>query len=233
MKPARLACVLPALLDTVALLAACATPGTGPASVGLPALRAGDAWAYNRLNGYNGELEAVVKYEVAEVKGGTVQVRVFKNGKLAGSRTYASGWNPLRGKLPDGTRVGFEPPYPAFPFPLVLGKSWKQSIVALAPAAGKRTRITVYGWVRGWERVKVPAGEFDALKVRRQAYLDDADWWRTATEIEETAWYAPGVGRFIKHEERSHYRELTHGRIPFVIRGDYTVDELVSFSRGS
>jgi hypothetical protein len=53
--------------------------------------------------------------------------------------------------------------------------------------------MLVTGRVRGWETVKVPAGEFKALKVERTLYLGDYDSFRGITQRTETEWYAPDV----------------------------------------
>jgi hypothetical protein len=89
----------------------------------------------------------------------------------------------------------------------------------------------VLGWVTGWERVQVPAGEFDALKIERATYAGDGDFWRTQTEIYESDWYAPQIGAIIKHEERSQWIQRTYRGQP-LYQGDRTTLELIAYNRG-
>jgi len=91
----------------------------------------------------------------------------------------------------------------------------------------------VYGRVAGWEHITVPAGEFDALRIERASYLDDEEFWRWGTRAYQTDWYAPAVGRFVRHEENSAFYEKS-GRWPNnERRGDWTVMELQAYEAGS
>jgi hypothetical protein len=58
--------------------------------------------------------------------------------------------------------------------------------------------------VLGWETVKVPAGEFRAMKVERTMYLGDYETFRGITQRTETEWYAPdirGAAKVVVFEE--------------------------------
>jgi hypothetical protein len=54
--------------------------------------------------------------------------------------------------------------------------------------------------------VKVPAGEFDALKVRRVVFLDyyEANV-RGRSEIVEMEWYSPAVNQAVRRETSARY----------------------------
>jgi hypothetical protein len=63
--------------------------------------------------------------------------------------------------------------------------------------------------VLGWERVRVPAGEFDAVKVRRRVYLQYFRLGdRGQSVIDETDWFAPALGQVVRRETTSQYLRL-------------------------
>jgi hypothetical protein len=106
----------------------------------------------------------------------------------------------------------YNPPYPALPFPLEAGKAWQAYVEATDPATGRVNRVRIDGKVLGWERIKVPAGEFDALKIRRIVYAGNHDdYFRSEEQITEFDWYAPQLGHVVKNESSSGYYEKMRG----------------------
>ena len=70
--------------------------------------------------------------------------------------------------------------------------------------------------VGGWRRIKVPAGEFDAIEVRRQRVRGNAEFFNSQEEIVEVEWYAPSVGHAVasrRHvEPRRHFAQRRRPR---------------------
>jgi hypothetical protein len=139
----------------------------------------------------------------------------------------------------------YSPPYEALAFPLAAGKKWKSRSVATDPADGRSFPVTISASVVGWERIRVPAGEFDALKVQRYVFLD---YWRSKVRgqsvIQEAEWYVPALGKIARREATSRYLDgrfvraddgivLTRDRGddgPRYIQDDWLVYELVSYT---
>jgi hypothetical protein len=218
------------------LLAACAAPlpaGNAPASVNAPQLPVGKSWTYQVRDGYNRGLMRTVRYSVASVHDGTVTLRVDDaQAGVASRATETATEEPVQALSPRSlSPVNYIPAYPAYEFPLTVGRSWKRDY-AIAQPGGKPVPAQVRGRVAGWERIKVPAGEFDALRIERASYLDDEEFWRWGTRAYETDWYAPALGRFVRHEERTEFY-TKNGRGDIVRRGDWTVLELQSHDAGS
>ncbi|MBA2350572.1 MAG: DUF3108 domain-containing protein [Pseudomonadota bacterium] len=186
-------------------LAACASTTPHGELVPAPAPDPNAVWSYQVINAYNG-LEA-------------------------GQLRSTEGWGLLGDTLIN--RVEYAYPEPAYSFPLQAGRNWTMNTTV---TADKRTfPATVRGQALGWERIKVPAGEFDTLKIRRQVYLEDDEWWRSGTEVYEIEWYAPELRQIVRRETRSEYRDVARGRDPFggnVIKGDWNIVELMSYRTG-
>jgi hypothetical protein len=124
----------------------------------------------------------------------------------------------------------FATAYPAFVFPLDTGKTWSIRVKATVPGAyiDKNRSVRVDGKVLGTERIRVPAGEFDTIKVRRTAYPGDPAFMLSETYITETDWYVPALGRAVRTERSSIYLDM-NSCAPLSrceARGDWDIYEL-------
>ena len=53
-------------------------------------------------------------------------------------------------------------------------------------------RVHTRAKVVGWERIRVPAGEFDALRIQREVFAGNSTAVKTQEEIRETRLGRPG-----------------------------------------
>jgi hypothetical protein len=223
--------ISPAVFGAAALLSAMmgfATPTAG-------ALILGDAYSYQLVNGYNKLILGKVHYRVDQVGPDSVTVSVSPDNPEAGwahSETYTKEGNWLRNLVEShGLPVEyvFSTAYPAYVFPLDPGKSWSVRVNATVPDAGERRSVRVDAWVIGNERIRVPAGEFDTIKIRRAVYPGDTTFALMETQITELDWYAPALGRSVRTERRSEWIDLSqcgHGG-PCDFRGNWEIYELI------
>lgn len=202
------------ILLLAVLLSGCAAPLSQvppsgmPAAVSAPELRVGDTWTYRVRDGYTGIARGEQRHEVVEVGDGWIRVAgAVERGD--GTQIYDRAWNWLRRPATNLQTFEYSPAYQAFAFPLAPGKRWRQWLAATDPADGRRFPVWIDGAILGWERVNVPAGEFDALKVERRVYFE---YWEYAvrgrSEIQEVEWYAPAVKQSVRRETRSRYWNL-------------------------
>lgn len=183
---------------------------------------------------YTGLPRGLYRYAVARADAGRFVVDVTHDGRRVDAHVYAAGWNGVELPLTNLQRFRFDPPFPAFDFPLYPGKHWRRFVRATDPATGKSYSVHVHATVGGWRRVRVPAGEFDALEVRRQVLAGNAEFFNTQEEIFQTDWYAPVVGRVVASEAGSSHIDTSRsgggrGR-PLRVRGDWLIAELTAFS---
>lgn len=243
-----------ALLFSTALLAACAAPlpqqppAGMPAQVPAPEVRVGDTWTYRVRDAYTGLPRGEQSYRVIEVSDGRVRVAALHDdARQQEEQLYDRNWNWLRRPATNLQSFEYRPAYPAFDFPLAAGKRWSARVIATDPKDGRRFPVNVQAVVLGWERVKVPAGEFDALKIQRMVFFD---YWelgiRGRSEIIEHDWYAPAIRQVVRREASSQYLSYIHGgggRIfglifasrednggPRFVRDDWLVAELASYT---
>ena len=224
------------LTAVLLLLAACAaplpqTPPAGqPAEVRAPSIAPGETLRYAVHDAYTGLARDPIEYRVTEVSGDTVMVDA-RQGNQAWTERYTRDWNwrehPMTNLVPD---FRYQPAYAALPFPLAAGKSWRTYVNATDPRSGRVNRVRIDGDVLGWERVRVPAGDFDTLKVRRYVYAGNAEFFKTEERIVEYDWYAPSAGLVVRHEASSEHIDtsLNCKSQCNLIRGDWLVMELAS-----
>ena len=218
------------------LTAGCASPlpQTPPAGVAAqvaaPAVRAGDSWAYSLHDGYTKLPKGTLAYRVSDVRDDTVTVQVQHEGTSSTER-YTRDWNWREKRMTNLQNFRYEPAYPALPFPLEAGKKWQSFVKATDPVTGRVNRVRINGTVLGWERVKVPAGEFDTLKVQRTVYAGNHDHFLGEENITEVDWYSPQLGRIVKQASASaHYDSRLGCDINSCdqwVKGDWNVLELV------
>ena len=195
----------------------------------------GETYVYRLVNGYSKEIRGQVRYRVDRVDPESITVAVMPDSAAAGferTEVFTKEGNWMRRPMEShGEKVEylFSTAYPAYVFPLEPGKSWSLRVNASVPGAAGTRSVRVDGKVLGTERIRVPAGEFDTIKVRRLIYPGDAYFNLPETKVVETDWYAPALGRSVRTETRSEFLDLSrcNERSSCVHYGDWDVVELV------
>jgi hypothetical protein len=234
----------------VLLAAGCATPvsQTPPAGVAAnvsePQIAVGDTWLYQVHDGFTKIPRESVEYRVTQVDGDRVTVEV-RSGERVSTELYTRGGNWLQRPATNMQTFTYSPAYEALAFPLVPGKTWKSRSIATDPADGRSFPVVIQGRVVGWERIREPAGEFDALRIHRQVFLDYfRQMVRGQSIIEETDWYVPALRQVARRETTSRYLSWIYGRSdspivyvgrddggpPRWIQDDWLIYDLVKYS---
>jgi hypothetical protein len=158
----------------VAQQIAIAEPPAGAKVVSAPNVKPGSYWVLVNQ-------DADIRVELTKVRDG---VFITKFGK--DERKYTNEWNALDGPgAKTGTWVTYNPNLTTLSFPLYEGKKWTQTVRWSSGSFSDSFVAT--GEVKGWERIKVPAGEFEALRVENMNGPNSS-----------TCWYAPEAERFVK-----------------------------------
>jgi hypothetical protein len=113
---------------------------------------------------------------------------------------------------------------------LTTGAAWPNVPGAINTSGESTVDWRFSGKVVGRERVSVPAGNFDAIKVELTGALDLGPSSRTmstggdfvVSTQDYTAWFAPEVGRLVKYSRKTYNRR----RSPL----DDEVFELINYS---
>lgn len=198
-------------LGLTALLPACATqrfeaPGEGRAAAA-PAPQPGQRWRYAEIDLYrNAQRDELDLHCTVSVPG---EIRIAGT-RANGQRREDEVWRDAAHIVEDpswGMLQIFAQPVPVLPVPLRVGMRqhmrtfwhtredpdfplwWDDSLSA-----------------PGWQRIRVPAGEFLALRIERLIRFRHADIWRLGCERADTCWYVPELRRWAAREWTGEWR---------------------------
>jgi hypothetical protein len=203
------------------------------APVGQPDISLGDSWTYAERRGDGNALKSTWSNDVVAIDDSRVEILSLDvtSDTSRGDYTawYDGQWNLVSESRPSGGRtISFEPALVSLPFPLEPGKSWRQVVTVNDSATGKSITWNVYGEMQGWERVKVTAGEFDAIKIVKRIELGHAGLPGSETRRSEVDWYAPVAKSIVRHEQSEEYYQGSQDRL--TLGGDRIVRELVAYT---
>ncbi len=219
---------VPPLLHCFVLLFAVTTAICHTASA---AAAAGDSYVYRVINGYNKEPLGYLNHEITSssvAQGNAVTVTPnTRDLGLPRTEIYTADGQWLRHTLDNhglATDYEFTPALPALRAPAER-QFWSVRLNAVALPHSVRRSVRIDGDMLANERIRVPAGEFDTVKVRRIVYTGDAGDFKTETRVVEIDWYAPALGRSVRSETRSSWQEPC-GRRLCTYNGDWHIAEL-------
>lgn len=187
-----------------------------------PAVKVGDVWIYNKLEGWNNVLEDISVVRVKRVgPEGIFMEATGLDGSNPALIQRTADFNLVRIQAPKFTKTTL-PYYPNFSFPLWVGKTWKGKVAfESTDQPGKEVHAELEGRVVGFESVTVPSGTFFALKIELggsyRARNLEGSW---TGRIEDTLWYSPQVRNAVRYE----YKDTT-GTSPY----NHEIHELVDF----
>ncbi|RQS55667.1 hypothetical protein [Burkholderia sp. Bp8986] len=157
-----------------------------------PVLKVGDSWSYTRRDPIDKVKVSHFQLKVTSVSGETVMVtRTPDNSAPSDFQTDRSWSMPTE---IDGQNAR----YRYLDFPLTPGKSWKAT-VGWSDGSGDPFKSELEFTVLGPERVTVPAGTFDTIKIAASGMWEKINA-RARGAIAETLWYAPQVKRFVRYD---------------------------------
>jgi hypothetical protein len=98
------------------------------------------------------------------------------------------------------TGMQMQPPSKVLSHPLEVGKAWEAEYEGTASTGG-RIKVKMKSRVGAKETVRTPAGEFDAVRVDSEGYLNGLSFpggWAIVQKV----WYAPAIDRIVRLEYR-------------------------------
>lgn len=185
--------------NTVGIIAAlCAALGAGTSlaqaslPIERPTIKLGDAWTSRILDGWNNKETGQITHTVAGLEGNKVLVRSHSlPSDQTQTLTFTPDWQPCRSMQNSAELVCAGP----LQFPLTDGH--RHSYMKLPSGSG----TTYYSGDcegRGMEKVRVPAGEYDAVKMECKGTWTRVFGGSFTGQFDETVWYAPAVRNRVK-----------------------------------
>jgi hypothetical protein len=203
--------------------------------VAAPKYARGDAWTYREIDGYGQRRELgrwVAEVTEAGPDATVITVHSTARADVEERRVQSTGAissGRISTQVPSGT---FSPPLQLYPATLAPGERWSQATQRSDATVGGTRALRIEGRVIGWEKVRVPAGEFDALRIERTLYLGDSGRYRTQTRRYETEWYAPAVKGPVKLQLWEQWSDPTITRmLQHILTNNRELYELVEYRR--
>jgi len=227
------------------LLAAGATAIPGCVVVGgtdgppapAPVYRVGDHWVYSARDGFRAPVTWDETHEVIAVDAQGITMRIAQKGPTVDNTRTEQWLSPgivSVGALFDNETRRFVPtPLTRYQFPLTGGERWNQRLDNFNESTQQDGQITRLVQVGGWVKIQVPAGEFDAIRMRVIMRLDDETFWRWATECNYEIWWSPGSGASVRESKIATYLDKGDSLNSVQHRSQNALLELTSFGRGS
>ena len=221
------------IVSALTVIAAASIAAAPAPAMAAPAV--GDVYVYRVSNGYvSGAVLGRVRSRIENIGPDRIEVSLnADNPRIGAARAeiYARDGNWLRHQINNHDQLvdyEFGTAYPAYVFPLEPGKDWSLRVEGSSAASGKRNSIRVDGEVLGAEKVTVPAGTFETVKVRRRVYAGDGDGQVGETRITEIDWYAPALGRAVRAESKAEWMDNSRcGEACRPQLGDWLIYELI------
>ena len=157
----------------------------------VPTLKVGDRWKFEQIDRRTGLKESELERKVTSVT--ATQIEGTEND---GKFVLTADLNTLETSTLVATGDT-----KAFSFPLEVGKKWEYKFSfanKLNPGKGRRQ---LEAHVVAYEKVKVPAGEFDAFRIEYSGFWNSDSNRRPNTgRLTTTNWYAPAARGVVKVE---------------------------------
>ncbi len=174
------------------------TPPPGAKLAQAPDVKPGSWWQYKTRRG---------QFKITLKKVRDNKFIIVDSRRPDTEQIYSKGWNPVSTILPGSENPRTRKPHATrFSFPLWPGKKWRENFSFEGTG---RSDLEVFGTgdvegkVLGWEKIKVPAGQFQALKVstERVVLMEGLPGGQTIDNtVKAIYWYAPAVQRWIKRQ---------------------------------
>lgn len=227
-----------ALVAFAALISTVCTAAELPAVVEKPEVVIGENWTYAA---YQNDQKFQIKIEIEELNDTEIRTVFTPNGNAAYAKRqiYDRQWNLVETGDDANGFIKYSPYLPTLHFPLQIGKTWKQNYewnLREPPETNSPPKTNPQTWkdvqdqkagknrtqgggrvearVLGWEKITVPAGTFDTIKVELLSpHYAGSETSRIFAKKEmaggmiQLYWYAPKIRRYIKHLSRLYVNE--------------------------
>jgi hypothetical protein len=183
-----------------------------------PDIRVGDWWQYEIIDNWTNTVTDEFLLVVVDVSNGRIRLsRSSKDGLSYGEKTLE-----LNTTINARNGTSYTPHEGTYSFPLFEGKKWVAEATMKSPQYEGNYKLDSV--VAGWERIKVPAGEFNSLKVIQKGLYVAIEPYTGSGSLTKVSWYASECLCTVlsNYESRHSWRGTLYNR---------TTQRLVTFGR--
>ena len=174
---------------SIASFAATAVAQSSAPRAELPTVKVGDRWKYDQNDRRTGVKENEWNRTVMAVSASQIE-GTENDGKFV----WTSDMNTVESSVAVITGDAR-----FLKFPLEVGKKWDFKYNFVSKVGPGKGRWQLDAVIVAYEKVKVPAGEFDAFKIEYKGFWNNDNNGRNG-RLTQTTWYAPAARAAVKVE---------------------------------
>jgi hypothetical protein len=171
-----------------------------PASVEAPSIKVGDSWTFDKTDGLKNVKDSTSVTVVTAVTDSDIRADQTRTDSGAVTKvTRNKNFNLMVMEMANGKAIE-DPFYPSFAFPLEIGKTWSGEVTRTRTYESDRKVVAkLTGKVLAWEKITVPAGTFDAMRIEVKGFYNGQNLrGRWSGQTTDTIWYAPAAKAAVK-----------------------------------
>ena len=176
-------------------------------SAEVPTIKVGDRWKYEQSDRRTGVKESELDRHVTAVTATQIE----------GTENDSKLIMTLDLSVMESSTSVVSGEAKALSFPLEIGKKWSYKTSFASKTNGNKGRWELEAAVVAIERVKVPAGEFDAFKVEYKGFWNN-DSTRRNGRLVLSNWYAPSARCVVKTEYEDGYNKWVRQLVEFQLQ---------------
>lgn len=173
----------------------------------LPTVKVGDRWKSEQSDRRTGAKESEFDRKVTSVSASQIE-GTENDGKFV--------WTPELNVVESSTAV-ISGEAKGLSFPLEIGKKWDYKYSFANKLNPTKGRWQLEANVAAYEKVKVPAGEFDAFKIEYKGFWNN-DTSRQNGRLMLTNWFAPATRSVVKTEFDDGYNKWVRQLVEFQLQ---------------
>ncbi|MFZ9153987.1 MAG: hypothetical protein ACO202_04730 [Polynucleobacter sp.] len=196
----------------------------------IPSVRSpqlGQEWIYSQFDTFSSRLLDVVTERIEIVGPGVTISRSNRDGANLASEIQSS-WGMITTDPHWGRILNYGPAIPLWPEQIQA--NWSKQFTtrySIAGYSGNSFGWQQYMYCAGWEKLKVPAGEFTCLRYQNLINFQSDDANKVDCIRHEIIWFAPEIGRWVARESSGSYQ--IQGQIGAVLLENITAWQLRSW----
>lgn len=170
----------------------------------VPTLKVGDRWKFEQNDRRTGVRESGLDQKITSVTASQIE-GIENDGKLLMTTELNIVETSTAVVVGESKR---------FNFPLVIGNKWDYKYQYVTKLNGNKGRWQLQATVVGYEKIKVPAGEFDAFKIEYTGFWNNDANHRNGN-LKITNWFAPATRSLVKTEYDDGYSNWVRQLVEF------------------
>jgi hypothetical protein len=168
--------------------------------------RIGQTWRYAHIDPFT---DTVTTESIARVVAQNALTEILltdRDGRVLGQERWSDARNLVEDPLLTPP-MRFEQPVPMLPPALAPGSAVSAGVYYRITADSRRRWWSARVSASDWERVTVPAGHYQALRIDRQIAFEHPDLFKLYATHSDTLWWVPEVARWVRRDIRATYRD--------------------------